>query len=110
MSTKQAREGFPDVTQDEADAVQRLRETELFLENPVWKTVNEDLRNTYLGLLIECPLKDDLQRVRLQIALQVIDMVENHVTAAHNHARSDVEKLTKAVKRAVRTSKNPFWR
>lgn len=110
MSVKQAREGYQDRGGDQVEAIERLRQVELFLENPVWKTVRDDLKEVYLRLLLDCPLTDDLMRARLQICLKMIDEVENHITLAHSSAEADVAKLAKSIKRDVRSSRNLFRR
>lgn len=110
MSSKDARAGIKEPSPDAAEALVRLREIELFLENPVWKSVKGELKELYLALLLDCPLHDDLMRQRLQIALKMIDMVENHIALTHSSAEADVAKLQKSVKRDIRTSKNPFRR
>lgn len=107
MSTRSARHGFKPVKQETAEAAQKKREAELFLENPVWKDSVQELRDTYLEALLACPAHDDLQRYRLQIALTMIEKVETHVLIAHSHAEVEVKK---AVKADVKTSRNPFRR
>ncbi len=112
MSSKLARWGFPAKAdpQEEKDAIERLRKAELFFASEVWQTIAGPLREIYYDLLIACPATEDLQRYRLQVALQVIEMVESDAKAVHSSAAADVEKLKKQIDRQTKKPKNPHRR
>lgn len=111
MKTRNARLGIRPKSkagQEAAEAAQeRLSEIRVFQESPVWRDTVKMLRDEYLTLLLRCGPKDDLERFRLQTALNVIDKVEKHIEIAHSGAELDVAKIVRGdfVQRRA-----TFWR
>jgi hypothetical protein len=59
------------------------------LNNPIYKESLETLKQTYVKAFRQCNFKDDEGRWKYQVALDVIDGVESHLTAVLNLGKLD---------------------
>lgn len=71
---------------------QRAERAHEVLNNQIFAESLETLRNTYVAAFRQCDRKDDEGRWKYQVALDVIDGVERHLTAVLNLGKLDPKK------------------